>query len=185
MAIEMLRLYLFTLFLFVPACSFSISKVNQWPGTVSSLQNRPSKLIEPYSLHLNNVHQLHAVTRCDNYASYVRRGRRWGGWIGPVIRYLNNAFIVSLFKIILTVLNKFTVIRRKDLFRNIDNRPKSQGLLTISNHQSIQDDPGLFAAMLPFTRLRSKKLRWVLCTEDVFFYVRIENEYSRHCLNVI
>eukprot|EP01035_Chromulina_nebulosa_P019900 gene19900-25855_t len=34
----------------------------------------------------------------------------------------------------------------------------------------MQDDPGIWAAILPWWKVTSNKLRWVLCTEDVFFF---------------
>lgn len=58
------------------------------------------------------------------------------------------------------------------MLHHIFRRPTGKGLLTVSNHQSILDDPGLWAAVLPFWRVRPEQLRWTLCTEDVFFFKR-------------
>ena len=71
----------------------------------------------------------------------------------------------------LRVFNKFTAFRRELLVDKIFNREPGRGLLTVSNHQSMADDPGLFSAMIPWWRITSKQMRWVLCTEDVFFFV--------------
>jgi hypothetical protein len=35
----------------------------------------------------------------------------------------------------------------------------------------VLDDPGIWSVLLPFWRLHPRRLRWVLCTEDVFFAV--------------
>jgi monolysocardiolipin acyltransferase len=43
-------------------------------------------------------------------------------------------------------------------------------MLTISNHLSVMDDPGLWAALLPWWRFRPNQMRWNLCTDDVFFF---------------
>lgn len=111
------------------------------------------------------------IYRCNEYAKYVRTNERWGGKvIGPLVRYFNLIIIGFLLKFILQVLNTFKVHNQNYLFDAIWNRPKSVGLLTVSNHQSLLDDPGLWAAVIPFWRLRPNSFRWVLCTDDVFFY---------------
>ena len=111
------------------------------------------------------------INRCDQYAKVLSKPR-WGGPIfGPIVRYLNTIMIGVIFSIILRVFNKFTSVRRELLTDKIFNREKGRGLLTVSNHQSMADDPGLFAALIPWWRISSQQMRWVLCTEDVFFYV--------------
>jgi monolysocardiolipin acyltransferase len=112
-----------------------------------------------------------SLNRCDEYAAHLRKGKRWGGpIIGPIVRYLNNFIVGFLFTIILRVFNRFETIRYNFLHFLVFYRSSEKGLLTISNHQSIQDDPGLWAALLPWWFLRTDVFRWVLCTEDVFFY---------------
>lgn len=111
------------------------------------------------------------LNRCDQYAEVLSKPR-WGGRIlGPIVRYLNTLMIGFLFSVILRVFNKFTSVRRELLVDKIFNREAGRGLLTVSNHQSMADDPGLFAALIPWWRISSKQMRWVLCTEDIFFFV--------------
>jgi monolysocardiolipin acyltransferase len=74
-----------------------------------------------------------------------------------------------LFGTILCILNNFKAFRRQILLNQVFRREKGRGLLTVSNHMSVLDDPGLFAALLPWWRISPRRLRWVLCTEDVFF----------------
>ena len=79
--------------------------------------------------------------------------------------------IVSV--VVLRVFNRFRVIRENTLKRLMFHRPKGKGLLTVSNHQSVVDDPGLWGALLPFWRISPEQMRWSLCTDDIFFYVCI------------
>ena len=109
--------------------------------------------------------------RCDDYAAtMLRRPHPWGGPIlGPLIRYINSVLVGILFSFLLGVLNRFRAHRVEDLLKLVFHRPKGRPLLTVSNHQSVMDDPGLWALLLPYLRLRPEQLRWQICTEDVFF----------------
>ena len=113
-----------------------------------------------------------SMNRCDEYANNVLKQPRWGGpIIGPIVRYFNSVFIGISFSIILRIMNSFKAFRRHLLVNQIFNRERGRGLLTVSNHMSVMDDPGLFAALIPWWRISPRRLRWVLCTEDVFFAV--------------
>jgi len=56
--------------------------------------------------------------------------------------------------------------------KHIWHRPKGRGLLTVSNHMSVMDDPGLWSAVLPWWRIRPEQMRWSVCTDDVFFALK-------------
>ena len=112
--------------------------------------------------------KLHLSSRCDLYSEVVQRPR-WGGSFGKVVRYLNQVVVGSIFSFILRVLNKFKAYRLKILTDLVWKRPEKRGLLSVSNHLSVMDDPGLFAACLPWWCLPNSKFRWTICTEDVFF----------------
>ena len=109
--------------------------------------------------------------RCDDYASNIlSRPRRWGGLIvGPLLRYANSLAVGLIFGFIIGVLNKFSVRRAKVLLDLVFHRARGRPLLTVSNHQSVFDDPGLWAMLLPYWRFRPEQMRWAICTEDVFF----------------
>ena len=145
-------------------------------GTQTDIM-RPRAICGGRSRH--NSHALaSSINRCDQYAEILSKPR-WGGPIfGPIVRYLNTIMIGVIFSIILRVFNKFTSVRRELLTDKIFDREKGRGLLTVSNHQSMADDPGLFAALIPWWRIRSQQMRWVLCTEDVFFYVSYTSNMS-------
>ena len=109
--------------------------------------------------------------RCDEYAARLSSNKgRWGGrFIGPVVRYLNICLVGLIFGLVMRFLNRFRAIRRKDFLQHVFRRPKGRGLLTVSNHLSVADDPGLWAALLPWWRMRPEQMRWSLCTDGVFF----------------
>jgi hypothetical protein len=110
--------------------------------------------------------------RCEDYAEWLRTEPRWGGpLLGPIMRYINDFLVGILCTVVLRVFNRFRAVRRNVLLDQVFQRPKGQGLLTVSNHQSVFDDPGLWGAIMPFWRLRPERLRWSLCTEDIFFFV--------------
>lgn len=109
--------------------------------------------------------------RCDEYAARLD-GPRWGGPLGAVVRYINISLCGLLFSFILRVLNRFKSHSREILINQIWNRPKARGLLTVSNHMSVVDDPGIWAALLPWWRMRPERMRWSLCTDDVFFALK-------------
>ena len=116
---------------------------------------------------------LNMKSRCDIYAETTLSKPRWGGPIlGPIVRFINNTITGIIFSIFLRLFNSFKTVRMKLLLNQVFKRSKGRGLLSVSNHQSILDDPGLWAACLPWWRIRPEQLRWSLCTEDVFFAVR-------------
>ena len=110
-------------------------------------------------------------SRCDLYADIIDKNLGKVKIISYIVRFLNMFIVGSLFRFILTVLNKFKTKRSDRLFRHIWNRADDRGLLTISNHKSFYDDPGLWSALLPYWSISPKQMRWSLCTQEVFFSV--------------
>lgn len=109
-------------------------------------------------------------SRCEEFSEFLLKKKRWGGPIlGPIVRYINNCLVGSLFYVFLRVFNRFYIHRKDILMSNIFERPPSVPLLTVSNHQSVCDDPGLFSACIPWWRMAPNKLRWISCTEDIYF----------------
>jgi len=106
--------------------------------------------------------------RCEIYAESMK-GPRWGGFIGPLVRYLNICVVATFFTIILRIMNHFKSFGKEKLMKHIWKREEGRGLLTVSNHMSVMDDPGLWSALLPWWRIRPEKMRWGVCTDDVFF----------------
>lgn len=121
--------------------------------------------------HLHHKNSLMMNSRCDVYAEKLGNMKsRWGGRvIGPMVRYVTCFLCGLLFSIFFRLFNSFKSYRRNILLEAIFRRPKSRGLVTVSNHLSLIDDPGLWCALLPWWRMRPEQMRWSLCTDDVFF----------------
>ena len=96
--------------------------------------------VKPYLLPLSSA------TRCDIYVEKLKNEERTrSGFFHDLKRYFNTIFVGCLFTLILRVLNRFEIYRAKILLDNVLRRKKGTSLLTISNHQSVLDDPGKMA----------------------------------------
>ncbi|OSX79318.1 hypothetical protein BU14_0082s0082 [Porphyra umbilicalis] len=64
--------------------------------------------------------------------------------------------------------NRLCVYRRDALLAAVTQRPAGVGLLTVSNHKSVLDDPLLLGALLPWSLLTDvRRMRWGLCAVDI------------------
>ncbi|XP_041984500.1 tafazzin [Aricia agestis] len=100
------------------------------------------------------------------------------GWIIPRLRNPGRLWncassitvaVVGLFsKIIVELLNKTTVYNREALVRAV-RRPRGVPLLTVSNHHSCFDDPGLWGVLDAGTLVRRARMRWALAAHDICF----------------
>jgi len=151
-------------------------------GSSSPLTARRTHIASSRRVELMEIGSIQRPNRSDWYANDVMmRTRRWGGpVVGPLLRRLSIVLVCILSVVVLRVFNRFRVIRESTLKHLIFDRPTGKGLLTVSNHQSVVDDPGLWGALLPFWRITPEQLRWSLCTDDMFFYVSVH-----HCLCII
>ena len=78
-----------------------------------------------------------------------------------LIRYI-NAILVGLFLSFFLVLNnKFVCHDKEVLLEQVFRRKKNKPLLTVSNHLSVMDDPGLWAGILPWWFMSPDSMRWV------------------------
>ncbi len=106
--------------------------------------------------------------KCQQFAKILRESPPK---INTAIKYLINVTGGLLLTPIIRFMNRFTIYNQDLLHEYIFNRPKGKALLTVSNHQSMLDDPGLLAALIPWWRMHPNHLRWALCTENIFFFV--------------
>ena len=106
------------------------------------------------------------LSRCDKYAISLNKKFKWG-IIGKIVRYVNICFVSLLMSFIFRVLNSLKIVRGELLWKYLFKRDRP--LLTVSNHMSMLDDPGLMGAILPYWLFRPDQVRWSLCTEDIFF----------------
>ncbi|XP_053614761.1 tafazzin isoform X2 [Plodia interpunctella] len=101
------------------------------------------------------------------------------GWIIPRLRNPGRLWtcassftvaVVGLFsKIIIEFLNKTTVYNRETLSRAVSQRPPGVPLITVSNHHSCFDDPGLWGVLDCMPLMRASRMRWSLAAHDICF----------------
>ncbi|EDW73982.1 uncharacterized protein Dwil_GK21686, isoform A [Drosophila willistoni] len=101
------------------------------------------------------------------------------GWIFNKLRnpsklwYFASQFVISavgLFsKVVLVLMNRTRVYHKERLIGVISKRPKGVPLLTVSNHHSCFDDPGLWG-ILPFYYVcNTFRIRWSMAAHDICF----------------
>ncbi|XP_054012555.1 tafazzin isoform X1 [Hylaeus anthracinus] len=66
-------------------------------------------------------------------------------------------------------LNRTTVHNKHIITQALDNRPKNVPLITVSNHHSCFDDPGIWATLDLRHLLNRRKMRWSLAAHDICF----------------
>ena len=108
------------------------------------------------------------LSRCDKYAINITKKFKWG-IIGTIVRYINICIVHFIMVFLFRILNSLKIIRGELLWKNLFKRENDRPLLTVSNHMSMLDDPGLMGAILPYWRFKPDQVRWSLCTEDMFF----------------
>ncbi|GLC35250.1 hypothetical protein PLESTB_000585300 [Pleodorina starrii] len=93
----------------------------------------------------------------------------WGG-LG---RSITLGLVSSFARLILTVLNKTEIINQERLISTVENRESGAGVLTICNHTSMFDDPGVLSIIMPWSWLWmdpvQNHVRWSLCAKEVCF----------------
>ncbi|XP_035726212.1 tafazzin homolog isoform X1 [Vespa mandarinia] len=72
-------------------------------------------------------------------------------------------------KIIIEWLNKALVYNKHIINRALDERPKNVPLITVSNHHSCFDDPGIWATLDLRHLLNRRRMRWSLAAHDICF----------------
>ncbi|XP_015110009.1 tafazzin homolog [Diachasma alloeum] len=100
-------------------------------------------------------------------------------WIIPKLRRptilwhfassLTFAAVGIFSKIIIQWLNKTTVFNKHLIEKALDKRPKNVPLITVSNHHSCFDDPGIWATLDLRHLLSRRKIRWSLAAHDICF----------------
>ncbi|CAM9666022.1 unnamed protein product, partial [Ectocarpus fasciculatus] len=84
------------------------------------------------------------------------------------LSYLTIMTTWVVFRFLLKGLNKVECHNRQALLDAVLDRG-DRGLLTVSNHMCVYDDPGLWSALLPFWRTGRRRMRWALCTDDIYY----------------
>ena len=92
---------------------------------------------------------------------------------GELGRSATLGLVSGLGKLLLNVMNSTTVINPEAWSQNVMHRAKGTGLITIANHTSLFDDPGIFSAITPWSYFWSEPshhgMRWSMCAKEVCF----------------
>lgn len=135
-----------------------------------------------YTAHIEKVfgitdeEELRIASRNETYVHTAEL--RSQGYLGTSAICIT---VGTLSRIMFHRLNTMHAHRLGILYDAIEKREKGQGLLTISNHQSVLDDPFLLGSLLPARILiNAKTMRWSLCSLDICF----QNEWISRILRV-
>lgn len=90
---------------------------------------------------------------------------------------LSSRIIIStvgfISKFILSVLNTTHVFNRHILIDSLDSRPSHVPILTVANHTSCFDDPGLWSVLPLRHVLNIDNIRWALAAHNICFTNRV------------
>ncbi|XP_065339690.1 tafazzin [Cloeon dipterum] len=110
-------------------------------------------------------------------------------WMFPILRQppqywkpfstltLSSVGLIS--KVLIGALNTRKIFNKDKLIAALEGRPKNVPLITVSNHHSCVDDPGLWGAMLKGWRhlCDRKVMRWSLAAHDICFTNKIHSYF--------
>lgn len=90
---------------------------------------------------------------------------------GSVGRMLTFGIVSAFSKFVVSVMNRATVSNYDVLHRHMTERQRPQGLITVSNHASTFDDPGVLSYLIPFRYFMTESshggVRWTMCTKEI------------------
>jgi len=100
-------------------------------------------------------------------------------WIVPAMRNPTRLWTfastitvaaVGIFsKLIISFFNNTKVYNREIITKALERRPKNVPLITVSNHHSCFDDPGMWGTLKWSNLLRPSRMRWSLAAHDICF----------------
>ena len=74
-------------------------------------------------------------------------------------------------KFVVSVMNRATCSNYDTLRRHMTERPRPRGLITVSNHSSTFDDPGVLSYLIPASYFATEPshngVRWTICTREI------------------
>ncbi len=92
---------------------------------------------------------------------------------GPLGRSITLGAVSTVARLVLHVLNKTEIHNHERLLDAVENRPPGAGLITVANHTSMFDDPGVLSILMPWSWLWFEpwlnRVRWSLCAREVCF----------------
>lgn len=100
-----------------------------------------------------------------------------------IARQCTIAFGVSLLRLYLQLAGDFRIIEDGNYYNFLELVKKREGsrpLLTISNHRSLIDDPGVLSNILPFhMNIQPRYVRYSLCAQEYCFNAKV-NTFKYH-----
>uniref|UniRef100_A0A182P3M8 Tafazzin n=1 Tax=Anopheles epiroticus TaxID=199890 RepID=A0A182P3M8_9DIPT len=118
-------------------------------------------------------------------------------WIFPRLRRPNRLWhiastgvigLVGFFsKIVIVWLNKARVHNIDVLENALENRPKGKSLLTVSNHHSCFDDPGIWGLLKLRNVCNKNVIRWSMAAHDICFTCKAHSLFFMYgkCIPVV
>jgi len=90
----------------------------------------------------------------------------------PYGRFITSIFRVLLAyytKFIMTVMNKTYLHDENNNLRYLFDREDDVGVITISNHQTVADDPGIWVGTIPLKKLTLDTMRTIVMAEEWYY----------------
>lgn len=91
--------------------------------------------------------------------------------MGIVSRMLTLGVVSAFSKFVVSVMNRATCSNYDTLLRHMTERERPQGLITVSNHASTFDDPGVLSYLIPARYFATEPshggVRWTICTAEI------------------
>ena len=102
-----------------------------------------------------------------------------------ISRWMVQVATVAFSKFVIGWRNKIEIVdcaNSKFLYSAMRKRPAGVPLLTVANHASSMDDPGLLSCMMPIdVILRPSKVRWSIATQEIVFpdvpWIQVPHRY--------
>jgi hypothetical protein len=102
------------------------------------------------------------------------------------LRTVITFFSINIFRCYMYSAGDVIIIndnRYRNFVSKVISRKNGQSLITVSNHRSIFDDPGLYSTLLPYCMsIQNRYLRWSICSQEYCFNHRVSGLFSSHSL---
>lgn len=135
----------------------------QWSGSILSRAGTSSDRTH----WLSKDTFLRDSARCEAYARKIERNPITFAsnplfyFAGLLVRYINAILVGMFFSYFLVLNNRFVCHNKGALLKHVFRRKNCKPLLTVSNHLSVIDDPGLWAGIVPWWFMNPDSMRWV------------------------
>ncbi|XP_065674516.1 tafazzin isoform X4 [Hydra vulgaris] len=132
------------------------------------------KVLHPLSANLrylsaNSFSQEHRIVPKKNSLGFKLQSTFWISAVGCVG------------KILVDWCNRVTIYNRELFLNLIHDRPAGTPLITVSNHTSMFDDPGILATIMDLKALvNQRKMRWSMAAKEICFATCLTSYVSHH-----